>query len=90
VEVTAASADDGTKTPRVLGQLAHRCLSLLEVVRDDGNENNRALDRWLGAGKKPILGGVVWLPRGSEGFVVGCDAYGSGRAGLSMEISNTL
>ncbi|HMB05110.1 MAG TPA: hypothetical protein VKP69_15405, partial [Isosphaeraceae bacterium] len=67
--VTAASADDGTKTPRVLGQLAHRWLPLLEVVRADGKENNRALDRWLGAGKKPIWGGVVWLPRGSKGFL---------------------
>jgi hypothetical protein len=36
VVVTAASADDGTKTPRVLGQLAHRWLPLLEVVWAEG------------------------------------------------------
>ena len=47
VAVTAASLDDGTHAPAVLGKLGVPALLRLEVVFGDNKYNNRALDEWL-------------------------------------------
>lgn len=47
VAVTAASLDDGTHAPAVLGKLGVPALLKLSVVFGDNKYNNRALDEWL-------------------------------------------
>src|SRR5262245_53601399 len=47
VLVTAASADDGTSAPELLGQLDRYRFPRLEVVWGDGKYRNGYLDDWL-------------------------------------------
>src|SRR4051794_17249343 len=47
VMISAASLDDGTGAPGVLGRLTAAHLSLLEAVRGDTKYRNHALDAWL-------------------------------------------
>ena len=69
VLVTAASADDGTIAPEVLGRLTAEHRSRLALVWGDGKYNNRALDRWLEKTKAGYVIDVVGRPPGSVGFV---------------------
>jgi putative transposase len=69
VVVSAASADDGTFAPEVLGRLTAEHRTRLELVWADGKYHNHHLNRWLvksGAGYKVE---VVSRPPGSKGFV---------------------
>jgi len=69
VVVSAASADDGTFAPEVLGRLTAEHRARLKRVWADGKYHNHRLDRWLA---KPEVGyrvEVVGRPAGSKGFV---------------------
>jgi putative transposase len=69
VVVSAASADDGTFAPEVLGRLTAEQRARLKLVWADGKYRNRRLERWLA---KPGVGyriEVVGRPAGSKGFV---------------------
>ena len=67
VVVSAASADDGTFAPEVLGRLTAEHLTRLGKVWADGKYHNHALNDWLeGAGD---VIGVVGRPPGGVGFV---------------------
>src|SRR5215217_847925 len=65
VAVTAASADDGTIAPEVLGRLTAEHRSRLGVVWGDGKYNNRTLDRWLVKARVSYVIEVVGRPPGS-------------------------
>jgi len=70
VVVSAASADDGTFAPEVLGRLSAEHRSRLELVWADSKYRNHRLDAWLreaGAGYRLE---VVSRPAGSKGFVL--------------------
>lgn len=69
VMVSAASADDGTFAPEVLGQLTAEHRSRLEVIWADGKYNNRCLDRWLAQTEAGYTIQVISRPPGSKGFV---------------------
>jgi putative transposase len=69
VVVSAASDDDGTFAPEVLGQLTAEHRSRLELIWADGKYHNHHLNGWLvrtGAGYRIE---VVSRPAGSVGFV---------------------
>jgi putative transposase len=70
VLVTAASADDGTTAPEVLGRLTveHRC-QLGKLWADQKYRNHR-LDAWLKASETGYGIEVVERPAGSKGFVL--------------------
>jgi putative transposase len=70
VAVTAASADDGTAAPRVLGQLDPREHPRLEKLWADHKYHNRSLARWLGETEAGYRVEVVARPLGSTGFVL--------------------
>src|SRR3954452_5752811 len=66
VVVSAASADDGTFAPEVLGRLTAEQRARLELIWADGKYHNHRLDRWLA---KPGVGyriEVVGRPAGSK------------------------
>ena len=70
VVVSAASADDGTFAPEVLGRLTAEHCSRLELVWADSKYHNHRLEAWLresGAGYRLE---VVSRPAGSKGFVL--------------------
>lgn len=69
VLVTAASADDGTIAPEVLGRLTAEHRSRLGLIWGDGKYNNRSLDGWLAKTKAGYVIDVVGRPPGSVGFV---------------------
>jgi putative transposase len=69
VSVTAASADDGTTAPAVLGQLDRPRFPRLATVWGDGKYRNHSLDAWLARERKPFEVKVVDRPAGSVGFV---------------------
>jgi len=69
VAVTAASADDGTIAPEVLGRLTAEHRSRLGLVWGDGKYNNRSLDRWLVKARVSYVIDVVGRPPGSVGYV---------------------
>ena len=69
VVVTAASADDGTAAPRVLGRLTAEHRTRLAKVWADGKYRNHSLDRWLKARRVGYVIEVVARPPGSVGFV---------------------
>src|SRR3954454_13457116 len=69
VAVSAASADDGTFAPEVLGRLTAEHRGRLELIWADGKYHDHHLDGWLaesGAGYKIE---VVGRPPGPKGFV---------------------
>jgi putative transposase len=75
VLVTAASADDGTTAPELLGQLTAEHRSRLKNIWADSKYRNHRLNHWLietGAG---YVIEVVGRPAGSEGFVAQPQRY---------------
>ena len=69
VTVTAASADDGTAAPRVLGRLTAEHRTRLAKVRADKKYHNHSLDRWMKEEGVGYVIEVVERPPGSVGFV---------------------
>ena len=69
VVVTAASADDGTIAPKVLGRLTAEHRSRLELLWADGKYRNHHLDGWMMKTKAGSRIEVVSRPDGSVGFV---------------------
>ena len=69
VVVSAASADDGTFAPEVLGRLTAEHRSRLELIWADGKYHNHRLDRWLAKSEVGYRIEVVGRPAGSKGFV---------------------
>jgi putative transposase len=69
VVVTAASADDGTIAPKVLGRLTAEHRSRLELVWADGKYRNHHLDGGMVETKAGSRIEVVSRPEGSVGFV---------------------
>src|SRR6516165_2805529 len=70
VAVTAASVDDGTAAPRVLGKLDAQEHPRLEKLWGDHKYRNHALDRWLAAEQVRYRIEVVQRPLGAKGFVL--------------------
>ena len=70
VMVTAATADDGTAAPGVLGRLDRETLPRLEKIWGDGKYNNRSLDSWILESRAPYKIEVVSRPIGAKGFVL--------------------
>jgi len=70
VMVTAATADDGTAAPGVLGRLDRETLPRLEKIWGDGKYNNRSLDSWILESQAPYKIEVVSRPIGAKGFVL--------------------
>lgn len=69
VTVTAASADDGTAAPWVLGRLTAEHRTRLIRVYADQKYRNHALDHWMRKKKVNYDIKVVDRPAGSVGFV---------------------
>ena len=69
VMITAASLDDGTGAPRVLGQLDGGAIPRLEAVWGDTKYRNHALDAWLESETVPFEVEVVERPPDSVGYV---------------------
>ena len=69
VLVTAASADDGTIAPEVLGRLTAEHRSRLEKVWADGKYHNHHLNDWLRTEGVGYEVEVVSRPAGANGFV---------------------
>ena len=69
VMVTAASLDDGTGAPGVLGRLTAAHLSRLEAVRGDQKSRDHALRAWLESAAVRYVVQVIERPPGSEGYV---------------------
>jgi putative transposase len=70
VLVTAASADDGTTAPRVLGRLTAEHRTRLGVVWADGKYHNHSLNAWLERTRPGYAIEVVSRPAGAKGFVL--------------------
>jgi putative transposase len=69
VTVTAASLDDGTAAPGVLGRLTAAHRSRLEAVRGDMKYRNHALGAWLRSVTAGYVVEVIERPPGSVGYV---------------------
>jgi putative transposase len=69
VVVSAASADDGTFAPRVLGRLTAEHRTRLELVWADGKYHNHHLIDWLVTTETNYWVEVIRRPVGSVGFV---------------------
>ena len=69
VAVTAASADDGTAAPEVLGKLTAEHCTRLEKLWGDQKYRNNFLDNWLERTKATYVVEVVTRPAGSVGYV---------------------
>jgi putative transposase len=69
VVVSAASADDGTFAPEVLGELTAEHRTRLELIWADGKYPNRHLAGWLVRTEAGYQIEVVSRPPGSKGFV---------------------
>jgi len=69
VAVTAASADDGTAAPEVLGKLTAEHCTRLEKLWGDQKYRNNSLDNWLERTKATYAVEVVTRPAGSVGYV---------------------
>ncbi len=70
VLVTAASADDGTTAPRVLGRLTSEHRRRLGKIWADGKYHNHSLSAWHERSKAGYVIEVVSRPAGAKGFVV--------------------
>src|SRR3954454_16380684 len=70
VLVTAASADDGTTAPRVLGRLTSEHRSRLGKIWADGKYHNPSLSAWHERSKAGYVIEVVSRPAGAKGFVL--------------------
>ncbi len=69
VVVSAASADDGTFAPEVLGRLTAEHRSRLELVWAGSKYHNHRLESWLAEQEVGYRIEVVGRPPGSKGFV---------------------
>src|SRR3954466_8158625 len=69
VVVSAASADDGTFAPEVLGRLTAEHRSRLELIRADSKYHDHHLNRWLVRSQAGYRVEVVGRPAGSKGDV---------------------
>src|SRR5918995_2002203 len=69
VTVSAASADDGTFAPEVLGRLTAEHRARLKLVWADGKYHNHHLNGWLAESGGGYKIAVVGRPPGSKGFV---------------------
>jgi putative transposase len=69
VVVSAASADDGTFAPEVLGRLTAEHTRRLELIWADSKYHNHRLNGWLVKSKARYRIEVVSRPPGSVGFV---------------------
>src|SRR3954447_9790864 len=69
VVVSAASADDGTFAPEVLGRLTAEHRTRLELIWADGKYHNHRLAGWLVESCAGYRIEVVGRPAGSKGFV---------------------
>jgi putative transposase len=69
VVVSAASADDGTFAPEVLGKLTAEHRARLELIWADGKYHNRHLDGWMTRTGAGYTIEVISRPPGSKGFV---------------------
>jgi putative transposase len=69
VVVSAASADDGTHAPHVLGRLTAEQCTRLGLIWGDGKYRNHHLYGWMAETKVPYAIEVVSRPLGSVGFV---------------------
>jgi putative transposase len=69
VVVSAASADDGTFAPEVLGRLTTEHRSRLELIWADSKYHNHHLNGWLVETKAGYRIEVVSRPPGSKGYV---------------------
>lgn len=69
VAVSAASADDGTFAPEVLGRLTAEHRTRLGLIWADGKYRNHHLDGWLKQSGVGYVLEVVSRPAGSKGFV---------------------
>jgi putative transposase len=69
VVVSAASADDGTFAPRVLGRLTAEHCTRLELVWADSKYHNHCLIAWLVDTETNYWVEVIGRPVGSVGFV---------------------
>ena len=69
VAVSAASADDGTYAPEVLGRLTPEHCTRLETVWADGKYHNHALIRWQVETETNYGVEVIRRPEGSTGYV---------------------
>jgi putative transposase len=67
--VTAASADDGTAAPEVLGRLTPEHRTRLEKLWGDQKYRNHSLDAWLEETEAGYVIEVVQRPEGSAGYV---------------------
>jgi transposase len=69
VVVSAASADDGTFAPEVLGRLTAEHRTRLELIWADSKYHNHHLNGWLVRSEAGYRIEVVSRPPGSKGFV---------------------
>jgi putative transposase len=69
VVVSAASADDGTFAPEVLGRLTAEQTGRLELIWADSKYHNHRLNGWLAESGARYRIEVVSRPAGSVGFV---------------------
>jgi putative transposase len=69
VAVSAASADDGTYAPQVLGRLTAEHCGRLEKIWADGKYHNNSLIRWIVDTEANYWIEVIGRPAGSVGFV---------------------
>jgi putative transposase len=69
VVVSAASADDGTFAPEVLGKLTTEHRTRLKLIWADGKYRNHRLQEWMVTNEVPYGIEVVSRPLGSVGFV---------------------
>jgi putative transposase len=70
VVISAASADDGTFAPEVLGRLTAEHRTRLGLVWADGKYHNHHLNRWLARSEAGYRIEVVSRPAGAKGFVL--------------------
>ena len=70
VVISAASADDGTFAPEVLGRLTAEHRTRLGLIWADGKYRNHHLDGWLKQSGVGYVLEVVSRPAGSKGFVL--------------------
>ena len=78
VMITAASLDDGTGAPGVLGRLTAAHQSRLEAVRGDTKYRNHALDAWLEAMARAVRGRGDRATAGLGGLREAAEALGRG------------
>lgn len=70
VAVTAASADDGTTAPEVLGRLSEEHGSRLELLWADQKYRNHRLESWMEENEVGYRLEIVERPTGATGFVL--------------------